>query len=69
MKITHCMQKLVRNLIKRCRLRILTGLERVFVDVVQNHDVGLTVMVQVVGKLFRVESARTHARQKEDEHQ
>ena len=63
------MQKSVLNFIKHFRLRVFGDLKHTCVDAVLSHHVGWTVMIQVVDKFFRIESARTHARQKEDEHQ
>lgn len=63
------MKQLVLNFIKRIGLLAVVNFKRTWVGVVQSRHVCLTVVIQVVDKFFRIESARTHARQQEDEHQ
>lgn len=63
------MQKLVFDLPKRFRLEAFAGFQRVPVELIDRHDVRLTVMIQVVGKLFQGKSARPDARRKKDERQ
>lgn len=63
------MQKLVFNLPKRFWLEALTGFKREPVELTDGRDVRLTVMIQVVGKLFQSKAARSNARRKNDERQ
>ena len=63
------MQKLVFNLPQRFRLESLSGFKRVPVEFADRHEIRLTVMIEVVGKLFQSKSARPDARRKKDERQ
>ena len=69
MECSDGVQKLVFNLPKRFRPGALTGFQRVLVELTDRHNVRLTVMIKVVGKLLQRKSARPDARRKEDERQ
>ena len=47
----------------------LSGFKRVPVEFADRHEIRLTVMIEVVGKLFQSKSARPDARRKKDERQ